>query len=321
MDKPVAVTYEWLRDQPGFAEQVYHKDTKNEYFSTWCPWHDDREVPSLLVYPTGDITLVGGGRYGYWRCLAGCGTGGLDDLYRKVKDWERKGIGDRRKRSPSALAWRPPFLPVDRDSLTRKADTASAILAKYPELGWYIRDRGLGDRIEPRNLGYLDGWISIPVYNIEGEVVSLILRSTPPIQEATGLRFHSPSMPPQLYVPNWRSVLRARTVYVVFGMFDALSLDEVGLPVCCSTHGNQALFPTWFLGSALRDKEYLLVSDNKPHEVEDVKKRRDALRGAGINAKMHMIQTSLMGGCKDANDVLMKYGPDELRRRVVGVYG
>jgi len=239
--------------------------------------------------------------------------GGLDSLWRQRELSGKKS--DMRKRVPSALEWHPPHLPADLGALNAKADVAYAILSKWPQLGWYLEQRGLKDRIEVRNLGYMDGWITIPVYDSLGRIETLILRATPPIQEANGVRFHSPSLPPKLYVPNWKLTMASDTVYVVFGMFDALSLDEAGLPVCCSTHGNQSLNPMWF--TRFSGKRLLMVSDGVPHERAEVKERCAMMYQAGLSAFMHDIKYP--DGCKDSNDILKKFGSDELRKRIVGV--
>jgi len=309
------VSYELLKEREGFAQKVYHAGTRNEYFSAFCPFHDDVNVPSLMIYPI-DITRHSATHDGYWRCLAGCGMGGLDALNRKIRGWERPDPAHRKK-ATGGVAWYPPMLPTDAHGLATKADTASEILKRYPELGWYLTQRGLHDRIEPRNLGYYDGWMSIPVYNSQGEIETLVLRSTPAIQEATGQRFHSPAIPPKLYVPNWASIGRRSYVYIVFGMFDALSLDEIGEPVCCATHGNQSLNPTWFLGTLWRDKQLLLVSDDPKHERDEVAERCLMLQNLGLSARMENIRYP--EGCKDPNDILKAHGPEGLRKHLIGV--
>ena len=304
------ITYEHLRDLPDFSDGTYHEGTRGEYFRAVCPFHEDNE-PSLLVYPI-DWT-PSGSHDGYWRCLAGCGMGGLDMLWRQRELKGKKSLAKRK--APFALEWHPPALPTDKEGLNAKADVACAILNKWPQLGWYLEQRGLKDRIEVRNLGYMDGWITVPVYSALGDIETLILRATPPIQEANGVRFHSPALPPKLYVPNWKLTMASDTVYIVFGMFDALSLDEVGLPVCCSTHGNQSLNPMWF--SRFYGKKLLLVSDGVPHERAEALERCRMLYQAGLSAYMHDI--AYPNGCKDVNDILKNFGSDELRKRMIGV--
>lgn len=314
--KRVAVTYEMLRDNEEFADTLYHEGSKSEYFSAFCPWHDDKTVPSLLVYPIE--ILQPGTHSGFWKCLAGCGIGGLETLYRKLNSWERKDQTNARRKRIQGVSFNTPYLPTDVPSLTAKADAAGEILRRDSELGWYLKDRGLKDRIEIRNLGHYNGWITIPVYNAVGEVETLILRSTPPIQKATGIRFHSPALPPKLYVPNWASIGRTSdNVYVVFGMFDALSLDEIGFPVCCATHGNQSLNPTWFMGSMWRNRKFLLVSDEPAHEVEEVRERCTMMQNLGLNARM--LRMVYPDGCKDPNDVLVKRGREGLIKSLIGV--
>lgn len=309
----VPVTYEWMRDNANIAYHVFWKGTKREYFSAICPFHDDTS-PSLMVYPVDPWRK--GEHDGWWRCLAGCGVGGLDSLHRKLGGWEHSKVAKSRKKAPHGLEWHPPTLPTDEEGLGKKVETAHAILLRYPELGWYIEQRGLKERIELRLLGYLNGWISIPAYTAEGTLKTVVLRSTPPVQEATGVRFHSPALPPALYVPNWSLVAKAKQVYVVFGMFDALSLDEISLPVVCSTHGNQSLSPDWFMGDVLRGKHYLLVSDSPTHEMAEVKERCLMMQHRGLKAMMWNIPYP--NGCKDANDILKFYGPEELRKRLTG---
>jgi len=308
----VRVSYEALKEELGNQAEVHREGTLHEYLSSWCPFHEDDLTPSLLVYP---IDREAPGEHdGYWRCLAGCGSGSIVSVIRKIR---LGGEVRTRKGLPSGLKYDKPYLPEDLDALAVKADTAHAILRKFSDLGWYLEQRGLRDRIEPCELGYLDGWISIPVYDSVGDLETVVLRSTPPVQEATGLRFHSPQLPPKLYAPNWVSVLRSDVVYIVFGMLDALSLDEIGKAVVCATHGNVSLNPVWFAGSKMRQKKYILLSDEPQHEWEEVREKYKAMWQLGLD--VHMGQLPYREGIKDPNDILRVDGPSGLHRALEGV--
>jgi hypothetical protein len=119
---------------------------------------------------------------------------------------------------------------------------AHSFLLSYPDpLQDYLRRRGVANRIIPQQLGYQDGWYSIPCYDPNRKLEGVVMRASPHVQETTGARFNIPKgQPALLYVPDWKQSLLADYFCVVFGMFDALALCELGIPVGTSTSGKDS---------------------------------------------------------------------------------
>lgn len=225
------------------------KDYGN-YVSALCPWHEDH-TPSLLVYKDG------------WATCLSCGqSGNFYQLYQALQGW--KAVVAPKQET----AWRPPFLPTDKAELECFADDAHHTLMKFTDtLGWYLHERGVEDRIERCKLGWHNGWITIPVYTKGDEFDGLILRALPHVQKATGARFHQPhgqkGMP---YVPDWRLLDEKKCIFVVFGMFDALVLNSIGLPVMTTTAGKDSFKVDWVDGYR---KRIIFVPDKGEETTAD----------------------------------------------------
>jgi hypothetical protein len=225
------------------------------YAAMCCPYHaDDR--PSLMVYDDG-----------LWNCL-GCGRRGLNrDLY---DDLVRAGP---EPPHAEAVAWVAPALPEDQTEKSRFAFHAHDVLMQHESLQWYLKNRGVEGRIEPCVLGWHNGWYTIPITDDQGDLLGLILRAGSHIQKATGQRFIQPrGQTAMLYVPSWHRFLTKHKVAIVFGMFDALSLDELGFAVCTTTAGMNSLRPEWF--EKFGSKSYVLIPDKGEEETAQAYTKR-----------------------------------------------
>lgn len=206
-----------------------YKEYEN-YVSTTCPWHID-ENPSLLVF-----------RDGFVRCLA-CGrTGSLRSLYDACK---------------GQLQISPKIEVVDYNTPTFRgnvkeqeqfvSDSHSTLMRWDVSLGWYLHQRNLQDRIEPLLLGWHNGWIVIPIWDRQHKYLGMVWRSGPHIQRYSRengreMRYWMPSkQPPLLYVPDWRLWDTFSTVFITFGMLDAVALNKLRLPVATPTTGKGGL--------------------------------------------------------------------------------
>lgn len=208
-----------------YEEVVAHLSCAHEYAdytSALCPFHDDHS-PSLMVYKDGWV-----------RCLA-CGFGGsYVDLMRKLEGW----------RAPVSAGAPPTVhtLPTDLEDLHELCEDAHSMLLRYPHpLGDYLIRRKVWNRVVPQRLGYADGWYSIPCYGKQGNFEGAVMRASPQVQESTGARFNIPKgQPPLFYVPDWELTRSNAYFCVVFGMFDALALCELGIPSGTSTSGKDS---------------------------------------------------------------------------------
>lgn len=214
-----SLTFEDMRAVCRNSTEVYGR-----YFKAVCPFHQDND-PSMLVFKDG-----------WFRCL-GCGTNGRwETLWNKMKGQPVT------VRAEKKTSWAYPDLRGL--SLEEVCFHAHNYLIKFPSLGWYLEMRGVQDRIERNELGYWEGWYTIPVYDVEGNFITAVLRAAPHIQFASGMRYwchHSP-VP---YVPDWRMMTKGEYVIVVYGMLDALTIASLRLPVITTTGGKDSFIPEW----------------------------------------------------------------------------
>jgi len=203
------------------------------YLLTFCPFHQD-DSPSLLVFEDG-----------WFRCKgAECGrTGRLETLYDALVSPGMSANG-RTEHAKSS----PPWLPRadDTEAIERLVWDSHDVLLRNESFRWYLKMRGVDDRIETAKLGWYDGWITIPILNEDQKVGGLCLRATKLTQKLTGLRFYQPlSQRPMMYCPDWALLRRAGTVFIVFGLVDALALSSLRLPVVTTTGGSMSFSPAW----------------------------------------------------------------------------
>ena len=196
------------------------------YFTTLCPFHDDSK-PSFNVYPDGAVCLA-----------ASCGRHvSLSQLYRKVSPLSARQTQPNQSEHRRALiAWES--IP-DRERLAQQSHD---YLLRHPLQAHYLKQRGLEACIRRHELGYWNGWITIPIFDFSHRFQGIVFRATPSMQSATSVRYLTPpDQPKLLYVPDHGLTHLSAYVYVVFGMFDALALSLLGLPVvtCTNIHSVQ----------------------------------------------------------------------------------
>lgn len=228
------ITYEQLR---GRCQNV-HDYAK--YFACECPY-DQHQTPALLVYQDG-----------WFRCLS-CGvTGTYDRLWRKLSGQEVVIS------VPERMMWHPPAAAKtigEQESFCMSA--YECLTANIDTLGWYLRMRGVLGRVDSCRLGWNAGWYTIPVYSREHTFEGYVMRASIAIQHATGRRFNMPrGMGGKMYVPDWHMLESAPFILVVYGIFDALALSELRLPVCTDTSGKKGFRPEWL--DAYRKPVYII---------------------------------------------------------------
>jgi len=196
-----------------------------KYSAALCPFHDDHK-PSLLVFRDG------------WFMCKGCGRhGNFDILLRGLSGWTPPDV------IPEKTDWYGSNLPTDLVELEDVINEAHYMLTEHDDpLGWYLKDRGVFNRISPQWLGYRNGWYSIPIYSEDKEFCGVVMRAGKHIQETTGQRFTMPhGQGTLLYIPDYGLVRESDYLVVVYGMFDALALCELRIPVCTDTTGKGGL--------------------------------------------------------------------------------
>lgn len=256
------------------------------YVAALCPFHNDRS-PSLLVYPDG------------FHCTA-CGvTGSLEYLF------QRAALRPAAPEKP-----RPqyrPDIPLNISNATL-ARSAHQMLMQSPGLQTYLCKRGLERAMRPCQLGYWDGWYTVPVTDREGSIVEMVFRSGPWVQSKSGTRFYQRSgQAPTMYVPDWSLLQDQLVLFVTFGLFDAITVSLMGLAAATSTLGKGSFKAEWL---GWWDGYVVIVPDLLEEKEARVLSARLGWRG-------HVLTLPYPEGCKDPND-WAQVDANELNRRLHG---
>lgn len=195
------------------------------YVMMVCVFHDDHK-PSLMVFPDRKFKCLACGEWGNWEKL------------------DAKLTGSFRVVAPAHTSAMPSRQAYDEDA----AAEAHLNLISHPGLGHYLEQRGVASLIKPAMLGWMEGWYTVPAFDLEtGEYRGMALRASPAVENTTGLRhFIPPKQAPTLLAPLRLSIREADRVYVVFGIFDALVMAAAGYPVVTVIAGHRAYSPRLF---------------------------------------------------------------------------
>lgn len=276
------ITYEDLRTALPDAQEY------DNYLLTNCVYHDDRH-PSMLIFKDG-----------FWRCL-GCGKwGGWRDLWDKLKG---RPI---RVRSEKRVGWMGPNIS-DYDSLNSVCYQAHLDLLQFSSYQWYLEQRGLDGRIEINELGYFEGWYTVPVYDKLGNFVTAVFRAAPHVQKVSGERYRTMHAPVP-YVPDWRLLETSKFIFVVYGVLDALTLAELRMPVMTSTAGLN-FNPEWL--DEYR-KPILIIPDDQEEERKSAIELQKALGWRG-----KMIRLDYPINAKDPNGFFEVGRKEDLRTQLI----
>jgi hypothetical protein len=251
------------------------------YVSARCVFHDDSH-PSMLVYKDG-----------WFRCL-GCGhQGTLNDLYRALRGWKASY-----KVHTEPTSFITPYLPPDTFELENVFDRAHDRLSNSLEtLGWYLRLRNVEDRVDTCRLGWIDGWYTIPVYDKEYKFMGGVVRAGAHIQESTGRRFFMPKgQQNMMYCPDWNLLTNAKSLFIVFGMFDAISLSKLRIPVVTDTSGKLAFRSDWM--NFWRGKIY--ICPDKGEEKEGL------MLASQLGWRGNLVKLQYPDGIKDPADFVQQ---------------
>lgn len=272
-------------------EQLLEKLDGREYghyFSAFCPF-DEHKTPALLVFDDGLA-----------KCLSCNKVWSHETLAKKIGTSVQVTQSQPSGRIlPRWYAWEEKY-----GDLNGIAQYAHETLKRYPKK-WF-KERQIEKYVEVGNLGFLDGWATFPVRNESGELLDIVVRA---IKGKGDTRYVvspvlSDSSRP-LYVPNWKRVIEARTVYVVFGMIDAIALELMGLP--CVTGITGKAVPVDKLQEL--NKRFIILPDKG--EEEDAHKLANAY-GMGARVKTLMFPPDT----KDPDDIRIKYGNDVLLQMI-----
>lgn len=277
------VIYEELLEQLSGIKEYGH------YAAALCPKHEDHTA-SLMVYKDG-----------WFRCLA-CGyKGRLADLQKELAGWEPPVLSEAPKPTIHTL-------PTDPYELEQLCKDAHQLLLgyRYP-LQSYLYQRKVEGRIVPQKLGYWNNWYSIPCYDENEMFMGVVMRASPHLQQETGARFNIPKGQPAIfYVPDWGMALSNDYLCVVFGMFDALALCELGIPSGTSTSGKDSTNAEMLEWCR---KTILIIPDEGEEDTA-----RKLLTKLGWRGKV--LDIDYPPNCKDPADMLEQGYGVELKQKI-----
>jgi hypothetical protein len=243
------------------------------YVSAICPYHEDNK-PSLLVYED---------RY---RCVACGATGRTEHLLERVA---LRPIN--RLTKPAEYE---PHIPTGMEP-DHFVNAAHSYLRKHEEYQDYLIKRGIGEAISKYQLGYWDGWYVVPSYRQDGSLKDILFRAGSWVQGKTGQRFFQvKGQKPGIYTPTWK--MGGTTLFITFGLFDAISLALMGYAVSTPSVGKSNIKPDWFGWWPYK----ICILPDKGEE------REANLLAAGLDWRGQVARLDYPEGAKDPNDYLQK---------------
>lgn len=254
----------------------------DHYLLASCPNpdHDDKS-PSFFVYPD------------YYSCKA-CGYSGKPE---NLLDRIDGRYIHRNKRS----LFKNPFQKWEKErSLFETLKLGYRVGKQFPgQMDYLVKRKITLETIQDAKIGWLEGWITIPLISPQKKLIGAIARNTRP----SDVRYVSPrgQDPRLLYAPCWQSVLESDHVYLVFGMIDALTLCQSGKPVITTTSGT-TISPQPFEHIL---KRIIVVPDHGEEEV-------GARLVANLGWRGTLFTPDYPFDTKDINDLLVKGYEHEL---------
>ena len=266
-----------------------------DYYSCLCVFHDNRDTPAMMVYPDG------------FSCKS-CGEfGSLNKLRAKLNGTViryREGLEQEEQEKPKWTEWQKKY-----NNWAHAAEKAYLTGQKYPVLMKYIKDRGFSDIIQEGRIGYIDGWISFPIFDRSGEMVDWVVRSTPTLETnikyAVRPRFRGEKY--GLYASDWDRIEDSDNIYIPFGILDMWALHMLGLPSATGIVGKSYIL-RWF--DNIRKPIYL-IPDLGEEDAAYKFKQQLGWRG-------NVLILNFPEGTKDCADILLKYGAERLKLEILG---
>ena len=280
-------------------KELVENDPYSGYFSMMCPW-DEHAAPALLVHedldkPEEERTC---------HCLS-CGkTWRHTTLWKKLTGNTVAVIPGARKSQkflPNWKRWEERYGSIE--NLVQKAHNNVTI---FPNThAWYLVKRQLMPVYKLAKLGYLDEWLLFPIFDPQGKVLDVIARDT---KGRSKYVIHANDEDtPLLYVPNWDRVMSSKTIYIVYGLIDALALEMCEIPCITGSTGQSLSYKRLI---AL-NKKYAIIPDRD----EDTSARKLA---KSLGNFTHIIRLPYEDEIKDPDGLRMKYGLPHLKSLILG---
>lgn len=195
------------------------------------------------------------------------------------------------------------------DTISGVCRKSHKLLVSQPSLGQYLHKRGI-ERPEAFGIGYRDDWYTFPITDNNNAVIGAVARANADTNVSKSKYVIPHGQDPNLlYIPDWKLIDKASTVYLTFGILDALSLVIMGYPAMSTTTGKR-------LNTSALDwcrKKIVIVPDEG--EEPDAMKIAKGLGWRGETKRINYPEK-----CKDINDVWNKLGRDFWEREYMGVW-
>lgn len=272
-------------------EQVqWHGD---RYFSAICPFPHDGHIEthaSLLIYADG-FSCMGCGRHGTLKYLA-------------------SKVSKSSNLTSSVKVTIPVVLPKWRKWAYRFGDVPEIARAGHKYLKAFkghqifFKYRKIDQFIDAGQFGYIDGWLLFPVFDQTGKVIDIVVRAG--AGKSAGIKYvvkpDSSRKAPNIYVPNWKRVLESDTVYVPYGMIDAWTFEDLGLPAITGTTGKSL---SALQIKPLMNKRIIIVPDRYEESAA-----YELSKELGMFSKVKLLKWP--EGAKDPDDIRRMLGKDAL---------
>lgn len=262
----------------------------NGYFACLCQFHDDHS-PSMFVYEDT----------GTYSCKS-CGAHGtLVKLDRHLGGRSVKIATSKPQVLPQWRKWEEQY-----GDLEGIATHAHLSCKRYPQWMFYFKERKIDQFYEQGRFGFIDNWCFFPVIDENKKVISAVMRYTGKHKDTRYVTRQSIDGKQYLYIPNRSRVSSSDYVVVCYGIVDAWSFEDIGIPVITGCTGK------------FSSPELLRELHKKIYIIPDRGEEKDAhLLANSLGWRGRVINLPYPDGCKDSDDVRIQYGKDFLKSMVM----
>ena len=171
----------------------------------------------------------------------------------------------------------------------------------------YLTNRGISPDVQTKlGIGFLDDWHTFPILNPKRKLIGAVARKGEDNPSDAKYVVPSGQNPNWLYVPDWNRIKNNKTIYLTFGILDAISLYICGV-ASMSTLSGQRLQP-----EALNHIRKLIYFIPDRGEEDAAHKIASKLGWRGKVMKVNWPENS-----KDCNDLFIKH--DDRLKSALGV--
>lgn len=248
------------------------------YLAALCNFHDDTK-PSLFIYEDT------------YRCVA-CGAfGKTSELLKRLgKTIVKYKQEDEHETVNPFSKW------LRTQTLYDVCKSAWQTINQFPMFGSYIQDRGIRETYRKAlGIGWRDTWYTIPIFSFTGKLVGCVARAGRDNQSKSKYTQPFGQSPNLLYAPRWRLYDRADVVYLVYGIFDAITL-AINNKMAFSSISGKLTNP---IGLVDIRKRIVIIPDLGEEKEANILASRLGWRGS-------VARISYPDGTKDLNDIWMQ---------------